>query len=135
MVVNGEAHNVNGSRRRRTNPSSAVAGSRSAIASMDRARDRRSAAAASFLLFVLSLAVDASGPAPGAPLHALAGSPHLVLPLVLSRANLTRRSPGSRRFLSRQLSANARMRLYDDLLTNGCASLPIVLSSSAALYI
>ncbi|XP_042452749.1 aspartic proteinase nepenthesin-2-like [Zingiber officinale] len=85
---------------------------------MDRARDRASAAV-SFFLFVLSISVDAAGPAPGTPLHSLAGSPHLVLPLVLSRANSTRRSPGSRRFLSRQFSANARMRLYDDLLTNG----------------
>ncbi|KAG6513430.1 aspartic proteinase 36-like [Zingiber officinale] len=85
---------------------------------MERAKDR-CFAFAFFLLFVVFLAVDSAGPPPGPALRSLAGSPNLVLPLFLSRANSTRRSPGSRRFLSRQLAADARMSLYDDLLANG----------------
>ncbi|XP_009395627.1 aspartic proteinase 36-like [Musa acuminata AAA Group] len=86
---------------------------------MARSRDR--GAAASCFLFLLFLVVGAAG-TPEPSLQALSipgGRSHLVLPLVLSRANSTRRSAVARRFLGRQLTANARMRLYDDLLTNG----------------
>ncbi|URD99652.1 Eukaryotic aspartyl protease domain containing protein [Musa troglodytarum] len=86
---------------------------------MARSRDR--GATASCFLFLLFLAVGAAG-TPEPSLQALSvpgGRSHLVLPLVLSRANSTRRSAVARRFLGRQLTASARMRLYDDLLTNG----------------
>ncbi|RWV91686.1 hypothetical protein GW17_00046004 [Ensete ventricosum] len=103
-------------------PAAAASGVPSRI-SMARSRDR--GAAASFFLFLLFLAVGAAG-TPESSLQALSvsgGRPNLVLPLVLYRANSTRRSAVARRFLGRQLTASARMRLYDDLLTNGCVRL------------
>ncbi|WOL17655.1 aspartic proteinase nepenthesin-1-like [Canna indica] len=72
---------------------------------MARARDWSAAAC---LLFLLFLAVDA-----------LAGPSNLVLPLILSRANSTSRSAAERRLSGRLLADNARMPLYDNLLTNG----------------
>lgn len=94
---------------------------------MARARDR--VAPLSFLpglLFLASLAAGDGSPEPFLQTLTGGGVPSaMVLPLVLSYANSSRRSNVGRRFGRRQLqredpsTATARMRLYDDLLTNG----------------
>ncbi|WOL00571.1 hypothetical protein Cni_G09284 [Canna indica] len=95
------------------------------------AREGDRLASFSFLLVLVCLA-SGNGDAVGSPepfLHTLAGDGQgtqpMVLPLVLAYANSSRRSSVSRYFARRQLQkevisvASARMRLYDDLLTNG----------------
>ncbi|XP_018680544.2 aspartic proteinase 36-like [Musa acuminata AAA Group] len=78
-------------------------------------------AAASSFIFLLFLFADAAR-TPEPSLRALAthgGKPNLVLPLVCSRSNSTRRSVLARRLLGEQVTARASMRLYDDYVTNG----------------
>ncbi|KAG1366851.1 aspartic proteinase-like protein 2 [Cocos nucifera] len=81
----------------------------------------RAASSLALLLLVLLAGAGATGyPKPLRPNISGGGVPSMVLPLFLSLPNSTRRAAEAGYFRRRQLStANARMRLYDDLLTNG----------------
>ncbi|XP_008790631.1 aspartic proteinase 39-like [Phoenix dactylifera] len=85
------------------------------------ALERNRAASSLALLLLLVAGAGTTGSLQPLPTKISGGGvPAMVLPLFLSSPNSTRRAAEAGYFRRRQLStANARMRLYDDLLTNG----------------